>query len=102
MLSPDDLLKLARAYSAGTGLGLTRISRRVAPGNDKMFQRLASGLGVSTRTATVIESYFRQNWPENAVWPSDVPGKPRKTVAAVLNRRIKPIEPALACAKARQ
>ena len=89
MLSPDHLLKLALAYSCGTGLGLTRISRRISPSNDKIFARLSRGLGVSTHTAIAVEEYFRANWPENAVWPPEVPGKPRKLVAAVISRRLK-------------
>ena len=74
MLPPADLLKVAQAYAAATGLGLTRISRRATTGaNDKVFWRLAGGKGINANTAINIERYFRENWPENATWPPCVP-----------------------------
>lgn len=89
MFSPDHILRLAGAYSAATGLSLTSISRRIVPHNDKIFARLTSGMGISTRTAATVENYFRSNWPENVPWPPEVAGKPRKRVPAVLSRRHK-------------
>jgi hypothetical protein len=89
MFSPDDILRLAQAYSEATGLSYSRISRRVAPHNDKIFSRLTSGLGISTRTAAIVGDYFQGNWPQNATWPPEVPGKPRKRVPAVMSRRFK-------------
>ena len=89
MFSPDDILRLAQAYSEATGLSLARISRRIVVNNDKVFSRLTSGLGISTRTAVIVGAYFQANWPQNATWPQEVPGKPRKRVAAVLSRRLK-------------
>ncbi|HXJ11617.1 MAG TPA: hypothetical protein VNH19_05030 [Candidatus Limnocylindrales bacterium] len=90
MLEPDALLRVAEAYSEATGLGLTRISRRATGNNDKAFWRLRRGKGINANTALILERYFRDNWPENATWPSDVPGKPRKTIPPVINRRNKP------------
>lgn len=90
MLEPDALLKLATAYSEATGLGLTRIARRATGNNDKLFWRLTRGKGINASTALTVERYFRDNWPENATWPPGVAGKPKKTVAAVINRRNKP------------
>jgi hypothetical protein len=89
MDSPDDILRLAQAYSEATGLSYSRISRRIAAHNDKIFARLTSGLGISTRTAVAAGDYFRANWPQNATWPPEVPGKPRKRVPAVISRRLK-------------
>src|SRR4029434_5533879 len=87
MFSPDNLLRLAQAYSAATGLSYSRISRRIMPSNDKICARLTSSLGISTRTAVIVGEYFWKNWPENATWPPEVPHKPRKRVPAVISRR---------------
>ena len=96
MLEPDALLRVAEAYSAATGLGLTRISRRATGGsNDKAFWRLRRGKGINASTALILERYFRDNWPENATWPTGVAGKPRKTIPPVINRRNKPLSLAL-------
>jgi hypothetical protein len=89
MFSPDDILRLAQAYAEATGLSYSRISRRIVAHNDKIFARLTSGLGISTRTAVTVGDYFRANWPQNATWPPEVPGKPRKRVPAVISRRLK-------------
>lgn len=90
MLDPDDLLKLALAYREATGFSLSRISRMVAGNNDKVFGRLSAGQSINASTAQTVERYFRENWPENAIWPLGVAGKPRKTVPPVINRRNKP------------
>lgn len=90
MLDPPDLLKVALAYREATGFSLSRISRKVAGNNDKVFARLSRGQSINARTALSVEAEFRDNWPENAIWPPDVPGKPKKTVAPVINRRNKP------------
>lgn len=90
MLTPDELLRLAEAYSAATGLGFSRISRLVARHNDKAFWRLSRGQSINTRTLLAAEEYFRSNWPENVPWPRDIPGRPKRTVAAVYSKRWKP------------
>ena len=96
MFSPDDILRLAQAYSEATGLSLARISRRIVANNDKVFSRLTSGLGISTRTAVIVGEYFQSNWPQNVPWPPEVPGKPRKRVPAVISRRFKQKVPSAA------
>jgi hypothetical protein len=85
ILSPEDLLKLADAYGEATGLTRTGVGRR-AVGNDKAFIRCAEGQGVHMRTAERAAQWFGKNWPENATWPDDVPGKPRTTVPAFTSR----------------
>jgi hypothetical protein len=94
MFSPDDILRLAHAYSEATGLSYSRISRRIVPHNDKILIRLTSGLGISTRTAVIASAFFQTNWPQNATWPPEVPGKPRKRVPAVISRRKQKVLPA--------
>lgn len=95
MLDPDHLLKVAIAYRDATGLSFSAIGRKFAgPGNDKAFRRLLAGHGITIKTAINAENVFRENWPENATWPPCVPGKPRKTVPPVINRRIKRVSPA--------
>ena len=89
MLAPDELLKVAIAYSEATGLSLSRISRLISGNNDKCFIRLARGQGMNARTAIRVEEALRANWPANATWPAGVPGKPRTTVPAVISRRLR-------------
>lgn len=89
MLDPDDLLKVALAYREATGLSFTRISRRFG-NNDKCLARLDRGQGVNATTLLRAERYFRDNWPENAIWPPGLAGKPRTTIPPVINRRNKP------------
>ena len=80
MLSPAEILKLARLYGAAEGVALSTVGRRAA-NNNKLFRRISEGFGVSTRTLAKLETFFRANWPDNAPWPPDVlpPLRKRRT-----------------------
>jgi hypothetical protein len=71
MLSPADIVRLARLYAAAEGIALSTVGRR-ACGNNRILPRIERGLGANTRTLAVIETFFRANWPQNAAWPPDL------------------------------
>jgi hypothetical protein len=93
MLDGASLLRLAQAYSAATKLTLTGIGKR-ACANDKAFLRLSRGQTITQRTAEIAERWLRSNWPENAVWPEGIPGKPRSRVPAFVSRHANRVKPA--------
>lgn len=76
MLTPAQLLLLARAYGEVAGVGLGTIGKR-ACGNNKALLRLASGRSITTTTAAAIEHFLRTNWPDGAVWPAGIPRRRR-------------------------
>jgi hypothetical protein len=71
MLSPIDLLRLARLYAAAEGISFSTLGRR-ACGNNRIFQRLADGAGANIRSLERVETFFRATWPANAPWPTDI------------------------------
>ena len=74
MLTPPDLLRLARLYATAEGVSLSTLGRR-ACGNNRVFLRLVGGQGANIRTLERIETFFRATWPDKAPWPVDiVPG----------------------------
>lgn len=81
MLSPEQLLKVARAYAQATGATLSTVGRR-ACNNDKVFVQVEAGLAAGVKRAvlssTIEEAtnWFTANWPKGARWPKNVPGGP--------------------------
>jgi hypothetical protein len=74
MLSPTDILRLGRLYSAAEGITLATVGKR-AIGNTKILPRLEAGLGANSTSLAKLETFFRANWPATAAWPADiVPG----------------------------
>lgn len=73
----DDLQKLASAYCAATGESLSILGRK-ALGNIKIFARLADGRGCNVLTARKAGEWFLHNWPDDALWPEDVPDHRRE------------------------
>jgi len=71
-MNAAQLLLLARAYADLTGLSLVRIGVKACK-NDKIFVRLAAGMGASSRSVDKAAVWFAENWPENAEWPAEVP-----------------------------
>lgn len=71
-ISSEQLLALARAYSEATGIALTGVGQR-ACGNNRVFDRLASGCGANVLTLERAAKWFAANWPEDAPWPAEVP-----------------------------
>jgi len=76
MISIDQLLTLARAYSEATGIALTGVGQRSC-GNNRLFQRLAEGKGANILSMNRAAEWFVQNWPDGTEWPDGVPGNPR-------------------------
>jgi|SRR5678815_1414785 hypothetical protein len=72
MISPADLLRLARLYAAAEGVSLYTVGRRACGGNNRIFRRIEVGHGANTRTLAQVETWFRANWPQNAPWPVDL------------------------------
>jgi hypothetical protein len=77
MLSPAEILKLGRIYSAAEGVALSTIGKRVIK-NNKIFGRISAGRGANSRSLTELESFFRANWPKGATWPADIVPGPRQ------------------------
>ena len=73
-MTAHELLRLAQAYSAATGIGLSTIARTACgTSNNKLFRRIEGGLGVSTKSVERAAVWFAENWPETAEWPAGVP-----------------------------
>lgn len=72
MLTPEQLLRLARLYATYTGLALSGVGR-VACHNNRTFVRLADGDGITARTMTRAENFFLNFWPDSVAWPADIP-----------------------------
>jgi len=88
-MTAAEVLALARAYSDATGLALTTIGQRACAstrktgGNDKLFVRLSMGRGCNSLSIERAARWFTENWPEDAVWPATVPGRPTTTVPSL-------------------
>lgn len=89
MFTAAQTLTLAQAYSAATGMSLYRVGI-VSCNNNKIFARLAKGLGCNTTSLERAGAFFVENWPADARWPADVPNNPRRKPKAV--RRAPPAE----------
>ena len=68
----DDLLALARIYSATTRLSLSTIGNH-ALNNGRFFQRLLQGEGCTVRNYNRVLQWFSDHWPEGLAWPQDIP-----------------------------
>jgi hypothetical protein len=77
MFTAAQTLALAHAYSAATGLSLYQVGIK-ACNNNKIFPRLAAGLGCQSGSLERAGAFFVANWPAYANWPEDVPGGPRR------------------------
>ena len=75
MLSPADIVLLARAYAAAEGVSLGTVGLR-ACNNNKVFRRLIDGKGANSSTLATAERFFRNEWPAGAAWPDTVPTPP--------------------------
>jgi hypothetical protein len=67
-----DLIVLADAYIAITGIRTSRLGR-MAAGNDRVFFRLAEGKGCTAKTLERAADWFEANWPPDVPWPASVP-----------------------------
>jgi len=75
MVSPPDILRLARIYAAAEGIALSTVGTR-ACNHAKLFLRIAAGHDATARSLSMAESFFREHWPPDAEWPDDITPKP--------------------------
>lgn len=69
-----ELVALAAAYRAATGVGISTLCRTIFQNrNDKVFTRLADGDGISLKSALKVSEWFVANWPADVPWPENVP-----------------------------
>ena len=73
MMTGDDLLTLARLYTAHHGISLRQLGRRALQGNHKFFVRLEAGDGVNTKSIERARLWLAENWPPEVPWPDDIP-----------------------------
>jgi hypothetical protein len=75
------MLSVAYAYCAASGLPLSTASRR-AFGESKLLAGLETGMSSPTfKRAEQALVWFSTNWPEGAAWPDNVP---RPSIAPLL------------------
>ena len=72
-MTGDQLLTLARLYTAHHGISLRQLGRRALRGNHKFFVRLEAGDGVNTKSIERARLWLAENWPDEMEWPADVP-----------------------------
>lgn len=77
MFTAAQTLTLARAYAAATGMSLYRVGI-AACNNNKIFHRMAMGLGCHSGSIERAGAWFIANWPEEAPWPVGIPGGPAR------------------------
>ena len=67
----DQLLTVARAYSAAREVSMARISTLIF--NDgKKFDLLERGKDLGTKTHEKAMQWFSDRWPDGTDWPADV------------------------------
>lgn len=72
-MTGDQLLTLARLYTAHHGISLRQLGRRALQGNHKFFVRLGAGGGVNTKSIARARIWLADNWPTDLDWPDDIP-----------------------------
>jgi len=72
-MTGDQLLTLARLYTAHHGISLRQLGRRALQGNHKFFARLEAGDGVNTKSIARAGIWLVENWPPELAWPDDIP-----------------------------
>jgi len=72
-MTGDQLLTLARLYTAHHGISLRQLGRRALQGNHKFFDRLEAGDGVHTKSIARAGIWLADNWPPDVPWPEDIP-----------------------------
>lgn len=71
IFTPPELCVLADAYCALTGKRQAALIEEMGV-NDKLFRRLAAGLGCHSDTLMQASAWFIEHWPHDAPWPADV------------------------------
>jgi hypothetical protein len=71
IFAPPDLCLLADTYCALTGKSQAALIDEMGV-NDKLFRRLAAGMGCHSDTLMQASRWFIENWPEGAAWPTTI------------------------------
>ena len=69
-MSPDDVIRLGRAYARARGLALSTVGR-LAGGQGAFFDRVAAGR-VTIRRADRAVQWLSDHWPATLAWPEDL------------------------------
>lgn len=75
----DQLLSVARAYGAATGLEPSTVSWRVF-GDGKKLGAIEAGADIQVRRYERAIQWFSDNWPEGTAWPEGV-DRPERAAA---------------------
>jgi hypothetical protein len=75
MFTADQTLTLARVYGAATGKSLYWVGLAACK-NNKIFHRMANGLGCHSGSIERAGAFFLANWPPGEPWPVGIPGRP--------------------------
>ena len=68
----ERLLRVADAYCVAKQASLSQASWR-ALGDTKKLAALKSGRDIQVKRCDGALTWFSENWPENGIWPVDVP-----------------------------
>lgn len=71
-MNTEMLVTLAETYAKHRQLKLSTVSTYAAV-DGKFFGELKKGSGCTLRRANRIVTWFHKNWPDDLVWPTDVP-----------------------------
>ena len=73
----DQLIAVANAYSAATGVSISTISTKLFNGGGRLAA-IAAGGDLNTRSFESAMRWFSDNWPDDLEWPAGV-ARPRKS-----------------------
>jgi hypothetical protein len=79
LLDETHLLRLVEAYCAATKRSEARIATLIH-NQGAFFDHIRRGRHCTVPTFNKAIRWFDENWPENALWPEDVP-RPKKDAA---------------------
>ena len=82
MVHNDEIVAdLIRAYAAGHGYSVTYASRLLTGSGDTV-SRMERGTSLTARRAAHIIQNASDHWPDDLVWPADIPRpEPQKDAA---------------------
>lgn len=65
------LIRVAEAYGSAVGIESSTVSWRLF-GDGKKLDALKAGADIQVRRFEAAMSWLSRNWPDGAVWPTDV------------------------------
>lgn len=71
MVTPENLLSLAKSYAEANGVPLVTVSFR-AFGDSKKLAAIQAGADVTTRRYASALHWFSDNWPADTAWPTGI------------------------------